>query len=83
MQANIFVEAKFTQIQALLASFGFGAINFLFAFPAIYTIDTFGRRNLLLCTFPLMSIFLFLTGFALCAILILVCNVVSELVPEM
>lgn len=28
------------------------------------TIDTFGRRNLLLVTFPLMSLFLLLTGFA-------------------
>ncbi|KAF9467283.1 hypothetical protein BDZ94DRAFT_1156013 [Collybia nuda] len=62
--ANVFINAKFTQIQALLASFGFGAVNFVFAFPAIYTIDTFGRRNLLLCTFPLMAIFLLMTGFA-------------------
>lgn len=29
--------------------------NFLFAFPAIFTIDTFGRRNLLLATFPNMA----------------------------
>lgn len=28
------------------------------------TIDTFGRRNLLLATFPLMSLFLLLTGFS-------------------
>lgn len=28
------------------------------------TIDTFGRRNLLLTTFPLMSLFLLLTGFS-------------------
>ncbi|KAJ7594737.1 hypothetical protein C8J56DRAFT_885248 [Mycena floridula] len=49
---------------ALLASWGFGMLNFLGAFPAIYTIDTFGRRNLLLTTFPLMSFFLLLTGFA-------------------
>ncbi|KAL0956130.1 hypothetical protein HGRIS_002296 [Hohenbuehelia grisea] len=62
--SNIFAEAHFTEIQALLASFGFGVINFLFAFPAVYTIDTFGRRNLLLTTFPLMAIFLLMTGFA-------------------
>jgi MFS family permease len=36
----------------------------VFAIPAIYTIDTFGRRNLLLTTFPLMSIFLLFTGFS-------------------
>lgn len=46
------------------ASLGFGVINWLFAIPAFYTIDTFGRRNLLLTTFPLMSIFLFFTGFS-------------------
>ncbi len=39
-------------------------INWLFALPAFYTIDTFGRRNLLLSTFPLMSLFLFFTGFS-------------------
>lgn len=43
---------------------GFGVINFLFAIPAIYTIDTFGRRNLLLTTFPMMSLCLFFTGFS-------------------
>jgi MFS family permease len=48
----------------LAASLGFGIINFLFAIPAIYTIDTFGRRNLLLTTFPLMAAFLFFTGFS-------------------
>ena len=26
----------------------------LFALPAVYTIDTYGRRNLLLTTFPLV-----------------------------
>ncbi|KAE9401625.1 hypothetical protein BT96DRAFT_991975 [Gymnopus androsaceus JB14] len=62
--SNIFTEAHFTQIQALLASFGFGMINWIFAFPAIWTIDTFGRRNLLLTTFPLMAFFLLLAGFA-------------------
>lgn len=30
-------------------------VNFLFAWPAIWTIDTFGRRSLLLFTFPQMA----------------------------
>lgn len=60
----IFTQAHFSQISALSASLGFGIINWLFAIPAIYTIDTFGRRNLLLTTFPLMSLFLFFTGFS-------------------
>ncbi|KAK0195228.1 hypothetical protein F5146DRAFT_996907 [Armillaria mellea] len=62
--SNIFSDANFSEIQALLASWGFGMVNWLFAFPAVWTIDTFGRRNLLLTTFPLMTIFLLLTGFA-------------------
>ncbi|KAK7035227.1 hypothetical protein VNI00_011994 [Paramarasmius palmivorus] len=60
---NIFVQANFSEKSALIASWGFGMINWLFAIPAIYTIDTFGRRNLLLTTFPLMAIFLLMTGF--------------------
>ncbi|KAF8257801.1 hypothetical protein EI94DRAFT_1756827 [Lactarius quietus] len=62
--STIFTQANFSEIQALLASWGFGALNFVMALPAVYTIDTFGRRNLLLVTFPLMSLFLLMTGFA-------------------
>lgn len=31
--------------EALIASFGFGLVNFVVAWPAIWTIDTFGRRS--------------------------------------
>lgn len=62
--SNIFLEAKFPVSSALSASLGWGVVNWLFAIPAIYTIDTFGRRNLLLTTFPLMSLFLLFTGFS-------------------
>ncbi|KAJ5787011.1 hypothetical protein N7457_002001 [Penicillium paradoxum] len=62
--SEIFLEAKFSPSEALAASLGWGVINWLFAIPAIYTIDTFGRRNLLLLTFPLMSISMFFTGFS-------------------
>lgn len=62
--SQIFLDADFSPISALSASLGFGIINWLFAIPAIYTIDTFGRRNLLLSTFPFMSLFLFFTGFS-------------------
>ncbi|ESK87138.1 mfs sugar transporter [Moniliophthora roreri MCA 2997] len=60
---TIFVEANLSEKQAQLASWGYGMINWLFAIPAFYTIDTFGRRNLLLTSFPLMAIFLLLAGF--------------------
>lgn len=53
--STIFLESGSTAKQALYASLGFGAINFLFAFPALITIDTFGRRSLLLFTFPQMT----------------------------
>ncbi|KAF5335655.1 hypothetical protein D9611_009677 [Ephemerocybe angulata] len=61
--STIFVEAGYNQKQALLASFGFGLVNWLFAFPAVWTIDTFGRRNLLLFTFPNMAWTLLAAGF--------------------
>lgn len=35
--SEIFLQANFTQIQALGCSLGFGAINFLFAIPAFYS----------------------------------------------
>ncbi|KAM0155499.1 hypothetical protein ACHAPG_005847 [Botrytis cinerea] len=60
----IFVDAGFSEVSALCASLGFGMLNFLGALPAIWTIDKFGRRWLLLFTFPLMSVFLFMTGWS-------------------
>jgi hypothetical protein len=52
--STIFKQGGFSEKQALLASFGFGLVNFTFAWPAVWTIDTFGRRGLLLFTFPNM-----------------------------
>ncbi|KAH7071357.1 D-xylose-proton symporter [Paraphoma chrysanthemicola] len=52
--STIFKEGGATQKEALIASFGFGLVNFTFAWPAVWTIDTFGRRGLLLFTFPNM-----------------------------
>ncbi|KAF2790977.1 hypothetical protein K505DRAFT_339960 [Melanomma pulvis-pyrius CBS 109.77] len=60
--SSIFQEAGFSRSEALLTSMGTGITNFLFAIPAIYTIDTFGRRNLLLTTFPLMGLCLLWCG---------------------
>lgn len=37
---TVFVNAGFTQFRALIGSFGFGLVNWLFAFPAFWTIDT-------------------------------------------
>ncbi|KAL1869994.1 hypothetical protein VTK73DRAFT_2837 [Phialemonium thermophilum] len=52
--STIFKQSGISDYTALWASFGFGLINFLFAWPAVWTIDTFGRRALLLFTFPNM-----------------------------
>ncbi|KAK4703578.1 hypothetical protein P7C70_g2639, partial [Phenoliferia sp. Uapishka_3] len=62
--STVFREAGFDEISALGASLGFGALNWVGAAPAMWTIDTFGRRALLLTTFPLMGVFLLMTGFA-------------------
>ncbi|PPQ81841.1 hypothetical protein CVT25_013470 [Psilocybe cyanescens] len=61
--STIFVQAGYSSRSALFASWGFGLVNWVFAFPAVWTIDTFGRRNLLLSTFPNMSWTLLATGF--------------------
>ncbi|PSN65094.1 sugar transporter-like protein [Corynespora cassiicola Philippines] len=52
--STIFEQAGASVTNSLLASWGFGLVNFVFAWPAIWTIDTFGRRSLLLFTFPNM-----------------------------
>ncbi|RDW86960.1 sugar porter family MFS transporter [Aspergillus mulundensis] len=62
--SSMFTDAGFSRENALLVSLGCGITNWIFAVPAIYTIDTFGRRNLLLTTFPFMAIFLFWSGFS-------------------
>jgi sugar porter (SP) family MFS transporter len=53
--STVFVQTGYTPLQALYVSLGFGAVNFLFAIPALFTIDTYGRRALLLFTFPQMT----------------------------
>ncbi|OQE28277.1 hypothetical protein PENSTE_c003G07457 [Penicillium steckii] len=61
--STVFSSAGANDTQALFASWGFGLVNFLFAFPAIWTIDTYGRRALLLFTFPQMAWTLLAAGF--------------------
>ncbi|RMZ68121.1 d-xylose-proton symporter [Pyrenophora seminiperda CCB06] len=60
--STIFKEGGATNKEALIASFGFGLVNFAFAWPAVWTIDTFGRRGLLLFTFPNMFWTLLVAG---------------------
>ncbi|KAK5135943.1 hypothetical protein LTR08_004401 [Meristemomyces frigidus] len=61
--STVFRNAGASERDALIASFGFGLVNFVFAWPAIWTIDTFGRRTLLLFTFPNMAWSLLAAGF--------------------
>ncbi|KAJ3494935.1 hypothetical protein NLG97_g3755 [Lecanicillium saksenae] len=59
---TIFVDADYSTTSALLASMGTGILNWVFAVPALFTIDRWGRRNLLLFTFPFLAITLLWTG---------------------
>ncbi|BFZ58126.1 hypothetical protein PYCC9005_005185 [Savitreella phatthalungensis] len=60
--STIFVKSGATATEALAASTGFGALNFVFAIPALFLMDTFGRRSLLLAAFPAMAFWLLATG---------------------
>ncbi|KIW69014.1 hypothetical protein PV04_04918 [Phialophora macrospora] len=60
--STIFSDAGFSDLGALLASCVFGLVNFLGAFPAVWTMDTLGRRSLLLLTLPLMAVTMLATG---------------------
>lgn len=62
--SSIFVDSGFSERSALIASWGFGMLNWVFALPAFFMIDKFGRRTLLLFSFPLMAVFLLLAGFS-------------------
>lgn len=41
---TIFTNSGYSTNSALLASMGTGILNFVFALPAFFTIDTWGRR---------------------------------------
>jgi sugar porter (SP) family MFS transporter len=60
--STVFSQAGASVTNSLLASWGFGLVNFVFAWPAVWTIDTFGRRSLLLFTFPQMAWTLLVAG---------------------
>jgi hypothetical protein len=37
--SNIFLASGFSQVSALASSLGFGALNWLFALPAVFTVS--------------------------------------------
>lgn len=49
-------SAGWSDQEALLFSMGFGIINPVFAFPAVWTIDKLGHCKLLLYTFQFMAL---------------------------
>jgi sugar porter (SP) family MFS transporter len=57
--SSTFSDAGFSKFGALLASTIFGFVNFIGAFPAVWTMDTLGRRSLLLLTLPIMAVTMF------------------------
>lgn len=62
--STLFEQAGASNKVALLASWGFGMAMFVFAIPALYTIDLWGRRALLLATFPNMCWTMLAAGMA-------------------
>ncbi|GAA5874477.1 hypothetical protein JCM8547_007372 [Rhodosporidiobolus lusitaniae] len=60
--STIFENAGQDTTTSLLGSFGYGLINWVFSFPAFFTIDRFGRRSLLLFTLPFLAFFMGLAG---------------------
>ncbi|OCF33741.1 sugar transporter [Kwoniella heveanensis BCC8398] len=63
--STIFTDVGYTDVQALYASLGYGAVQVVFTIPTLFLIDTVGRRKLCLITFPLMCIFLLAAGLSL------------------
>ncbi|KAJ7224738.1 MFS transporter [Mycena haematopus] len=63
--STIFVNVGYSADQALYASLGYGALQFVSTLPTLFLIDSKGRRTLTLATFPLMCIFLLAAGLSL------------------
>ncbi|KAJ7836453.1 putative facilitated glucose transporter [Mycena olivaceomarginata] len=63
--STIFRNVGYTADQALYASLGYGALQFVSTIPTVFLIDTKGRRTLTLATFPMMCIFLLAAGLSL------------------
>ncbi|KAK0884203.1 hypothetical protein LTR87_002142 [Friedmanniomyces endolithicus] len=61
---TIFSSSGFSATAALWASVVFGFINFIGAIPAVWTMDTLGRRSLLLWTLPAMAVTMLLASFS-------------------
>ncbi|RMZ76418.1 hypothetical protein DV737_g4790, partial [Chaetothyriales sp. CBS 132003] len=60
--SSIFSDAGFSNFGALLASCVSGFIMFIGAFPAVWMMDTLGRRTLLLLTLPVMALTMLAAG---------------------
>ncbi|KAK4954431.1 hypothetical protein LTR10_007862 [Elasticomyces elasticus] len=62
--STLFSSSGFSATAALWASVVFGFINFLGAFPAIWAMDSLGRRSLLLWSLPAMAVTMLLASFS-------------------
>lgn len=60
--STVLVDGGLSQRTALLGSCVFGLTMFIFAWPAVWTMDSFGRRSLLLLTFPHLAWTMFAAG---------------------
>ncbi|MCC6488980.1 MAG: sugar porter family MFS transporter [Candidatus Hydrogenedentes bacterium] len=63
---EIFKDLGFAMDAALLQTVAIGAVNVLFTFVAIWSIDRFGRKPLMICGATGMGVSLLVLGFAFC-----------------
>ena len=64
LSLDVFELAGLDLRRSILGLLAFWILIFLFTIPAVYTIDTFGRRSLLLATFPGMCVSMLTIGIA-------------------
>ncbi|KAK5677754.1 hypothetical protein LTS10_009637 [Elasticomyces elasticus] len=60
--STLFSSSGFSATAALWASVVFGFINFIGAFPAVWAMDSLGRRSLLLWSLPAMAVTMLLAS---------------------
>lgn len=65
--STIFVQAGAATLVALIVSWSFGLTMFIFSFLAFILIDKYGRRTLLIATFPGMCLALLAAGLSFLA----------------
>ena len=53
--SNVFLQSGVSQVSALAASLGFGALNWIFALPAVFTVSAHDAHNSLVQMMKMMK----------------------------